>query len=80
MAKHAKTMNLKYQLQHGTKNLNCQMDHILYQIFKFILSISSKKHETVINNAPIKIYVNKIENEITLLIKSRYYLECFYKG
>ena len=27
-------MNLKYQLQHGMKNLNYLMDHILYQIFE----------------------------------------------
>ena len=34
--------NLKYQLQHGMKSLNYLMDHILYQIFKIILSISLK--------------------------------------
>ena len=33
------TTNLKYQLQHGMINLNYQADHILYQIFKIILSI-----------------------------------------
>ena len=36
-------MNLKYQLQHGIKNLNYLMDHIIYQIFKIILNISLKK-------------------------------------
>ena len=36
-------MNLKYQLQHGIKNLNYLMDHIVYQIFKIILNISLKK-------------------------------------
>ena len=36
---HTITMNLKYQLQHGMINLNYQVDHILYQIFKIILSI-----------------------------------------
>ena len=35
-----KTINLKYQLQHGIKNLNYLMDHILYQILKIILNIS----------------------------------------
>ena len=30
---------LKYLLQYGMVNLNYQMDHILYQIFKIILSI-----------------------------------------
>ena len=34
---HTKTTNLEYQLQHGTKNLNYLVGHILYQI---ILSIS----------------------------------------
>ena len=36
------TINLKYQLQHETKNLNYLTDQILYQIFQIILSISSK--------------------------------------
>ena len=35
--------NLKYLLQHGVMNLNYQMDHIQYQIFKIILSIFLKK-------------------------------------
>ena len=30
------------------------MDHIPYQIFKIILSISSKKYETVTDNPPIQ--------------------------
>ena len=38
---HAKTMKLKYQLRRGAENLNYHMDHILYQIFKPILCISS---------------------------------------
>ena len=32
----------KYLLQHGMMNLNNLMDHILYQKFKIVLSISSK--------------------------------------
>ena len=35
---HIRTTNLKCQLQHGMKNLNYLMDHILYEIFKFILN------------------------------------------
>ena len=35
-----KIITLRYQLQHGMKNLNYLMDHILYQIFKIILNIS----------------------------------------
>ena len=72
---HAKIINLKYQLQHGMNNLNYQMDHILYQIFKISLNISLKKHETVTHNPSIMIYVNKIENKITFEIKTGYYLE-----
>ena len=36
---HTTTINVKYQLQHGMINLNYLVDHILYQIFKIILSI-----------------------------------------
>ena len=36
---HLRIINLKYEHQHGTKNLNYLMDHILYQIFKIILNI-----------------------------------------
>ena len=32
-------INLKYELEHGMINLNYQVDHILYQIFKTILRI-----------------------------------------
>ena len=39
---HTKIITLKYQLSRGMKNLNCLTDHILYWIFKIILSISSK--------------------------------------
>ena len=37
---HIVTINLKYQLQHGMKNLNYLMDYILYQIFKIIFNTS----------------------------------------
>ena len=57
------------------KSLNYLMDHILHQIFKTVLSISSKKHETVTDNLSIMIYVDKIENRITFKIKTGYYLE-----
>ena len=39
---YAKAINLKYQLQREMINLNYSKYHILYQIFKIILSISSK--------------------------------------
>ena len=55
------------------------MDHNLYQIFKNILRMSSKKkkkkNETVTDNPSIKIYVNKIENWLTFKIKTECYLE-----
>ena len=56
-------------------NLNYEMNHILYQIFKIILSIFRKKHEEKTDNPSLRIYVNKIENRITIKIKTRYYLE-----
>ena len=52
-------------------NFNYQMDHILYRIFKIILSIFKKKHD----NPPIQIYINKIENRITFKLKTGYYSE-----
>ena len=39
--------------------------------FEYIL----KKHNENVDNPSIKIYVNKIENRITLKIKNGYYLE-----
>ena len=69
-----KTINLKYQDKKGMKNLSYHINQILYQIF-LVLSISSKKHQTVTDNYPIRIYVNKIENRITFKIKADYYLE-----
>ena len=56
-------------------NLNYQMDHILYQIFKIILSIFKKKHGEDIDKSSVQIYVNKIENSITFKIKNGYSLE-----
>ena len=56
-------------------NLNYQMDHIQYQIFKIILSIFLKNHSESVDNPSIKIYVNKIENRVTFKIKKGYYLE-----
>ena len=58
-------------------SLNYLMDHILCQIFKIILNISLKKHETVTYHPLIMLYVNKIENRITFKIKTEYYLGLF---
>ena len=56
------------------------MYHILYQIFNDIKCIRYfeciiKKHETLTYNPPMKIYISKIENTITFIVKTRYYLE-----
>ena len=40
-------------------------------IFEYIL----KEHRKNVDNPPIRIYVNRIENRITFKIKSGYYLE-----
>ena len=45
---HTITINLKYLHQHGMINLNCQMDRILYQIFKIILNIFKKNMEKIL--------------------------------
>ena len=37
---HGKIIILKYQLQHGMKNFNYLMDHVMYQIIRIILNIS----------------------------------------
>ena len=59
------------------KNLNCPMNHILYQIFKIIWNIYyksiGKKHFN--KNLSIKTYINKIENGIPFKIKTGYYFE-----
>ena len=57
-------------------NLNNLMDHIQYQIFKFILNIFlGNIVKLLIINPSIRIYVNKIEKRITFKIKNEYYLE-----
>ena len=61
-------------------NSNFQMDCILYQIFKIILSkflkiIVLKKHGENIDNPSIKVFVNKIGNRITSKTEYRYSLE-----
>ena len=56
-------------------NLICLMDHILFQTFKIILNTSLKHHETVADNSPAQISVNKIKNRIVLKKKTGYKLE-----
>ena len=56
-------------------NLNYQMDCILYQIFKIILSIFKKKHGEDIDKPSVQLYVNKIENRGTFKVKNGYSLK-----
>ena len=67
-------MHLKYQLEHGMKNFNQLMDHILYQMFNIILVIYQKSIGRTVNSLR-QIYINKIENRITFKIKIGYYIE-----
>ena len=67
-------VNLKYQLQLGTKHLNYLTDHIVYQIFKIVSRILLKTW-TVTDDLPVRTYINKIENRIKFEIG--YYLELF---
>ena len=56
-------------------NLNYQMDCILYQIFKIILSIFFLKNGEDIGKPSVQIYVKKIKNRVTFKIKNGYDLE-----
>ena len=71
---HIRTINLKCQLQHGTKNLNYFMNYILYQILRIILNIYLKNRGKTVNPS-IRIYANKIENRITFKIKTGYHFK-----
>ena len=51
------------------------MDHVLYPIYKIALNIYSEKHEEKAVHPSTRIYINKMENKITLQIKTGYYLE-----
>ena len=66
---HTITINLKYQRLGGMINLNYQMDHILYQIFRIILSIFQKKHGEDIDKPSVQIHVNKLKIELHLKLK-----------
>ena len=55
-------------------NLICLMDLILFLIqdyFEYII----RKHETIADNPPVQIYLNKIKNRIVFKIKTGYNLE-----
>ena len=62
----APTWNEEFELRDGSYSISDIQDY-----FEYIL----KKHSESVDNPPIRIYVNKIENRITFKIKSEYYLE-----
>ena len=53
-------MNENFKLYDGLYSASNIQDYIYYIV---------RKHETVTDNPPIRIYVNKIENRITFKIK-----------
>ena len=61
-----KTWNEKSELPDGSCSESDVQNYLEYII---------KKHNTLTNNPPITIYVNKIENRIMFIIKKGYYLE-----
>ena len=62
----AATWNEEFELPDGSYSVSDIQDY-----FEYIL----KKHSESVDNPPIRIYVNKIENRITFKIKSGYYFE-----
>ena len=60
-------------------NLICLIDLILFHTFKIILNTSSKKHETIADNPPVQIYVNKIKDRVSFKTKTDYNLELLSK-
>ena len=62
----APTWNEEFELPDGSYSISDIQDY-----FEYIL----KKQSESVDNPPISIYVNKIENRITFKIKSGYYLE-----
>ena len=62
----APTWNEEFELPDGSYSVSDIQDY-----FEYIL----KKHSESVDNPPIRIYINRIENRITFEIKSGYYLE-----
>ena len=62
----APTWSEKFELPDGSYFVSDIQDYFGYII---------KKHETVTDNPPIRIYVNKIENRITFRTKAGCYLK-----
>ena len=62
----APTWNDTFELPDGSNSVSD-----IQGLFEYII----KKHETVTDNPPIRIYVNKIQNRIKFEIKAWYYLD-----
>ena len=63
---HAPTWNDEFNLPNGSYSVSTIQDY-----FEYII----KKHETIADNPPVQIYVNKIKNRIVFKIKTGYKLE-----
>ena len=62
----APTWNDEFDLRSGSYSVSDKQDY-----FEYII----KKHETIADNPPIQIYVNKVKNRIVFKIKTGYKLE-----
>ena len=51
------------------------MDDILLQTYKTILSTLLKRYETIADNLPVQIYVNKTKSKIVFKTNTAYKLE-----
>ena len=67
---HAPTWNDKFNLPDGCYSVSDIKDY-----FEYII----KKHETIADNPPVQIYVNKIKNRIVFKIKTGYKFELLSK-
>ena len=66
----APTWNDEFDLSNGSYSVSDMQDY-----FEYII----KKHETIADNPPVQIYVNKIKNRIVFKIKTGYKLELVSK-
>ena len=62
--------NDEFNLPNGSYSVSDIQDY-----FEYII----KKHETIADNPPVQIYVNKIKNRIVFKIKTGYKLELLTK-
>ena len=59
-------MNDEFDLPDGSYSISDIQDYLQCII---------KKHETISNNPPVQIYVNKIKNRIVFIVKTGYKLQ-----